>query len=260
VTPRRAATLIAVDALAHGLPVGTELREAGFAGAAAKADAGQLAAALFELDVEPEVARVAAAWPRAAKPVLDRFESLLVTSRFRLNLLQTLGYFTLVWAVQAVVGVVLDNKVLPTLELVNSQFHSPGWGDAQVVFHFLTMAVVAPVALWALLGASGWSRLPGWGRHLARAREAAVAAALQESEAPESVRAEVQRDFRQLNAPTLGQVELDAVFAEARASAERAINRFLITLRVVGLSVLTFSALGTLIAVYGSIATLARLR
>lgn len=257
-TPQRAALLAVTDGLSRDLPVGPGLRalSAPVATAAALAsEQGALARALDLLSVDAELGAVMAAWPKAARPLLARWEQLPSRKGFALRLALTLFYLGLVLGLQLVVVAVLDAKVVPVLEALGRDFSRSPLLDLLPLAEGLVL-LLFPVGLWLALGASGWKRLPGWGRHLQLAKEAALAAALCEAGAPEDVRASVQRDFLFLKDPVHGARELDVLFVEARADAERALERSLVATRLVGMALLSLLALATLLAVLGSISRL----
>jgi hypothetical protein len=256
VTPRRAALLLTAHALSRQEPVSERLRSLPFPEArqaASEMDAGRLAGGLRFLGVDEGLGGVVARWPRALGPALRRLDSLPSVFLFRVHLAQTLGYFGLVLLVQLAVNAVLKAKVLGV-------FHHMGGTDlfidlSQAVIG-LVFLVLLPVGLWVALGASGWARLPGWGRHLARASQAAAAAALVEAGAPEDVRAAARQDFRLLPTPASSAADLEELFLEARAQAERALTRFLVAVRVVGFTLLTLLALAIVLSVLGTVARL----
>lgn len=255
-TPRRAALVLAAHALSREEPVSARLRSLPFPAAhqaAGQLDAGHLAAGLRHLGVEEGLGRVAARWPKALAPALRRLDSLPSVLQFRIHLAETLGYLGLVLMVQLAVNTVLKLKVLGI-------FHYMGVTELFVDLSQLIIGVVSllmiPVGLWILLGASGWARLPGWGRHLARASEAAQASALLESGAPEDVRAAAAQDFRVLRSPASSSADLEELFLDARSDAERSMIRFLVAVRVAGFTLVTLLALAIVLSIYGTVARL----
>lgn len=252
----RAGALIVVDALARGVPAGDRL-DVVHPRAASYLREGHLENALRELQLDPALARVCAAWPKAGKPALARFDALPSRVRFTTQLSQTLAYLAVVLLVELTVTGLLRSKVFLVIETMGRDFHVSGMLDVVAVAQGLVFLLLVPFLAWVLLGAVGWDRLPGWARQLRRAKEAALGAALADSGAPEDVRAAAHRDFRTLHEPGLGALELDELYFESKAGAEAALERFLVAVRVVGFSLLTLLALGLLLGVYGSLARFA---
>lgn len=254
-TPTRAASLLLLEAVARDATP-TELRSL-HPGAARHFERGDLAASLVALGLDAELARACARWPRAGLPGLRRLEALPTGVAFVAQLTQVLAYFVLVAVLQSLVLAVLRAKVLPVLDGVAGDFRNThGLLDVLSITVSLLCLAALPLGLWLLAGASGWHRLPGWGRELRRAKEAALAAALRETDAPEDARAAVHGTFRILRDPEAGTGELDELFYEAGAAAEAGLERFLAAARLVGLTLASLLALATLVAVYGTMARL----
>lgn len=251
----RAGAILVVDALSRDVaPTGLDALSPR---AASNLRAGQLEQALCELELDRELARVGALWPKAGKPALARFDALPSHAHFLWRLAQTLAWVVLVLLVELAVLGVLRFKVFPVVEKMFGDFDLPAMLDVVALAQGAVFALLVPVVAWVLLGASGWDRLPGWGRLLLRAKEAALGAALVETGAPEDVRAAAHRGFRTLNEPTLGALELDEAYLEAKTGAEAALERFIVAVRLVSFALLSLLALGTLVGVYGSLARLA---
>ncbi|MFZ5439871.1 MAG: hypothetical protein ACOZQL_07665 [Myxococcota bacterium] len=193
-------------------------------------------------------------WPKAGRAALRRLDLLPSRAHLTARVAQTLGYLALLLGVQLVVLAVLRAKVLPILSAMQTDLHRE-FDPLPLVVAVCALASV-PLLAWAGLGAAGWSRLPGWGRELLRAKEAALAAALAERAAPEDVRAVAHRRFRTLNQPDVGSLEFDELFHASRARGEQKLSRFLVSLRVVGITFASLIGLATLVSVYGTIARL----
>ena len=255
-TPQRAALLIGAQALARHQSLSEGLRGLGepIAQSAAQAlDAGKLEQALRLLGLSPSLSALVAKWPSALGPALRRFDRLPSSTPFRLHLGVTLAYLSLVLFVQQALSSVFIKKVFPVFSAM---------GGSGLVFADLLEALgglqccLVPVIVWLLFGASGWARLPGWGRHYARAEQYAQLAALIESGAPADVRAQVLPRSAMLLQRTPSLAELEELFVDSCARAERASQRFLIALRVGGLTFLTALALLLSLALYTTISRL----
>lgn len=248
-TPQRAAVVMTVHALASDGSASGGLRALASPEAlraAALLEAGQLAAGLRHLGVDPALGKMAELWPKALGPALARLESLPSTFHFRVQLGQTLVQFTLVAIVQVIVSLVLSRKAMPSLE-------STWWSqEATLLGAGLFTLTCVPFIIWVMWGAVGWQRLPGWGRHFARAKEAALAAAVSETHAPEQVRANLMSGFRVLRAHGGAiSTDFDDIFHSARIDALRAQDRFLTAFRVIGFTFLTVSAAAMAMGIYG---------
>jgi hypothetical protein len=222
--------------------------------AAREFDAGALATGLRHLGLDPRLGRLVARWPKTLGPALRRFDQLPPLNQFRVHLAETVGYLGLVLLVQLIVKAALSAKVLPVFEKMG------GGGvlfvDLSQVVSTLLMWLLLPLGLWVFLGASGSPRLPGWGRQFERARAAAAVSALVEAGAPDDVRAEALREFVPLGSPPASAPELEELFLDASADTERALNRFLLQVRVVGFTLVTVQALVIVLSVYGFVARL----
>lgn len=258
-TPRAAAAVLVGDALERGLPAGTGLSALPLPASVARhAERGDLEALLRELTHDPLLGKVAVAWPKALAPALRRFEALPQRETFALHALQTAGYVFVVALIQLVMGAVLSLKVFPVLLKLHHDFDTPVALELSGVTSAVFLLGAIPVVLWLVGGASGWATLPGWGRALLRAKEAAVAAALVESQAPAEVRQAFFSKLKWVTAPALaGQVvDLDVVSQRSTADATRALARFLAASRTVSYALLTLNAIGLLASVYVTAAQL----
>lgn len=263
--------LVARDCLAEDRPLGEALARVlpgAFVAARSAASAGRLEQALSGLGFDAALVRLGALWPRALRPAARRVDALPSPARLRVPLVQTAVALGFVAVVQSLVVAVLSSKVLPVLLKIRadhglavlSPVEETSW-LLQAASGLLRVAVVA-LALWGALVWSGPAWWPGWGRHLARAREALLAAALVEAQAPgEVVRAWLA------GSPSLARFDvapvaedLEALGASQAADAERAMQVGVARLRLVGFGALTVVALLATLAVYGSVAGLARLR
>lgn len=222
--------------------------------AAAQAlDAGRLEHALRLIGLAPSLGALVTRWPSALAPALRRFDRLPSATPFRLHLGVTLAYFAMVLFVQQAVSAVFMKKVMPVFSQMG--------GSSGVFFDLLEalgglQCCLVPVVIWLVFGAAGWARLPGWGRHYARAQQYAQLAALLESGAPDDVRAQVLPRSGSLLQAAPSVAELDELFLDACARAERASERFVVSLRVGGLLILTTLALLLGLSLYTTISRL----
>ena len=118
-TPQRAAMVMTVHAISHDGSAAGGLRALASPEAlraAALLEAGQLAAGLLQLGVDPALGKTAELWPKSLGPALARFESLPSTFHFRIQLGQTLVQFSLVAIVQIIVGSLLSKRAMPSLQ------------------------------------------------------------------------------------------------------------------------------------------------
>lgn len=242
---RRLAQLLVGHALAEGTPAGVVLRTSrgpGAAAAAAEVDAGHLRDGLVLAQLDPVLAALAAAWPTALRPAQRRLAAMPSRRLLQIPLLQTLSYLVLLSMLQAVVLELLDDKVLPAFLAMMP--HVPPEHVAPVAA-VRGVVVVALVVLPVLIGIVQWApiRVPGLGLHLLTAREAAIAAALDESGAPADVRAGVAASFRGLSPGHATAAELDRVAEQRVAAAVVAHQRVATAARVLGLGVLVVGAL-----------------
>ncbi|MFT3711914.1 MAG: hypothetical protein QM817_30100 [Archangium sp.] len=255
-TPNDAATVLIADSLERGLPLAdglSDVKGIGFLHSAAQS--GKVREVLTSLRVSNEVVDVTERWPKVLAPTLRRLEEIPGGFASGLHVAQTGAYVFFIAAVQLFVGTALRNKVLPVFFEMAKDRELPYLGLADslaTVFLVLTI----PLFAWLAAGALGWRRLPGWGRELERAKQAALGAALLESGAPDDVRLAFFSKQKWLGDGSLDAVDLDVVRARCIAAAEVKLQRFVVTARVVSLSVLTLNALGMLAAVYATLAQL----
>ncbi len=251
-----AAIVLVADSLESGLPLDDGLTSLhGIGRAVRPAKAGDVRATLTTLGVPRDVADVAAQWPRVLAPALRRLAELPSGAAARLHIAQTAAYVFFVALVQLAVVLVLSFKVLPSFHSMDQAAAAPS--DAYSSYAMLVLAVVLlPLMLWFALSTTGWRRLFGWGRELFRAKQAAIGAALLESNAPADVRLAFFSKQKWLGDETLDAVDLDALRLNAIENVDRKLQRFVATARVVSLGLLALSAVWTLLSVYGAIALL----
>lgn len=248
--PERLAWLQASRALAEARPLGPALRLLDTplaAEAAALADQGDLEACLHRLRVPADLVAVARAWPAALPSADARVEALPQALPTTLALFQALSWVGLVAVVQ--VGALISlSRLERDLALVL------GLHPALAVALF-TLALCLAGGL-ALLRCATWGRDPLGRGPLRLARQAAIAAALAESEAPIETRQAVARGFDRLADSAGGPAELGLVVEQALAAASEAAARRATALRVGGLLLLAANALYLTASVYGAIAAL----
>lgn len=253
--------LLAGHALAEGAPLGEALRwtRAPRAQAAAvEVEAGRLGAGLRLVRVPQEQVRLAAAWPEALRPAqkwLTRVPSRLI---LQIPLLQTMAYLLLVLTLQAGVVWLLEFRMLPGWMAIDRSrtFSSFGW--LEPVRLALTCAVPLLMASMVLVA---WvpERLLSWGKHLRRAREAALAAGLVEAGAPPEARREVFASFGGPVPEHATLAELELVLTCAVASAEASHQRIVTTVRAIGFGLLIAVAAAMTAGVYQFVAQMALL-
>jgi len=258
--PRRLATLLVGNALAEGTSVGDTLREAGLPGAlgaAQEAEAGRLGSALRRLYLGEELAVLAEEWPAAVRPADRRLSRIPPALVMLAPLIQALGYLLSIGFLQWVLLRMLATKVQPTLWMLNSDLGAARdhtW-MLQLAEAVLIAVLLGTVVLGAItIGLALVGRLPGWGGHRQRAREAAVAASLDETAAPEEARRRVLAGFRLLHGGQGSTADLDRVFAAALTRADVAQRRLVSAVRAVGLVGLMLVALLTTAGLYLTIA------
>lgn len=256
-TPQSAATVLVADALERGLPIDDGLSSVrGIPRIEVAAKRGDVSEVLKRLSVDELLIQVAQLWPRAFAPALRRCEALPGSARFSVHVLQTASYVFFLALVQVAIGAVLTKKVYPVLEAMGRDYGTP----SALAVSMTTAAVFAlgmvPLVVWLAAGATGWERLPGWGRELRRAKEAAIAAAVLESQPPDDVRLQFYARVKWLGDATLDPVDLSLLAEQAAVDAERALARFLTAARFVSLGLLTLNAFGMLASVYVTLAHL----
>lgn len=255
--PADAALMLVADSLARDLPANAQLTELSLPRPMlTAASSGTLPPLLHELRVEPDVAALAKVWPRALAPALRRVERLPNTFVFQLHLAQTAAYLFFVGVLQLAVTAVLSLKVFPVFEAMGDTMGSTDLFDLMGTTSFFFALGALPVIAWVALGLPGWRRMPGWGRDYARAREATLAAALLEAGAPDDVRSAWLKQGRLVRESTQAEGDLDAVARDAAVSVEQRMARFVATVRVLGLSLLTLNAAGVLVTVYSTLTRL----
>lgn len=257
-TPQAAATVLVADALERGLPVNEGLSALNVSPRVVMAaKSGNVPEVLNGLSVDPVLQRVAAAWPRAFAPALRRFEALPNQATFTFHVMQTAGYVFFLALLQTLVGAMVMFKVHPLVEQMGADFGLPTMVHVATTISTLVLFAVIPFVAWLVSGATGWARLPGWGREMKRAKEAVVAAALLESHPPDDVRLAFYSKLEWLGDATLSPVDLSLLAERTTADAERALARYLAALRFVALGLLSLNAFGLLASVYVSLSRLA---
>lgn len=236
--------------------------------AASSAAAGQLADALRDLGYDDQRVSLGVAWPTALRRASALLDQLPTPSVIRVPLAQATVWFGFISLVQMVVLAVLSAKVLPVIaQLARDNNAAPGLSSLltgallEVAGPLLGVSVLALLAL-SLLGAIGPAWLPGWGRHLRRAREAVATAALIEAQAAPEVLSNWLRQSKTLRVLGSGPIAEDllALGAASALRAEHAMRRFVIAYRYFGYALLTTVACGITLGVYYTCSTLGTLR
>jgi hypothetical protein len=251
----RLISLTVGHALAADAPLGPALRALGLTEAAALADAGVLHEALRIAGLRGSLGELAGVFPAAVLPAARRLGLLPGVLGFQGPLLQLLVYLGC-----GILGLrlgqrLLHAQVLPALAEMTAQ--PPDDIASLSTLAVLAAAVIGvPVVGALLLSLAGSPRLPGWGRALRVAREAALAAALWESGAPATLRNRLSATF--LDPEVAGR---DAADADRRAAAALGLARhnharFVSAMRIAGLGALTLYAFATLAEIYGLLAQL----
>lgn len=258
-TPRRVTHLLVAHALAEGEPLGPLLRSLGLIATAA--EAGRLGDSLRGLGIPADLAQLGERWPAAVRPALGRLARIPPALTLQVPLLQLVGYFVLIAVTQLGALWLSQLHVLPSLAAVGAD---PAMGDTDVVLRLyllLDVVLLGSLALLfvgcvAVITRADSPTFPGGGRHTLHAREAALAAALLDSGAPAEVRNDIASSFQVLRGvgPTAG--ELDLVFDHALERAGAARQRFVSLVRVVGLGILTLTALAATASMYVLVARL----
>lgn len=253
--------LLVGHALAEGRPLGATLRQAGgprAAAAAVEADAGRLERSLLLAGLAPDEARLAEAWPAALRPAQQRLARVPGRQVATVEVVETAAYLCLVCLLEGSALLLLARLAVPTLQLLGS---TSATGALPVTGWFLPVGVALVVAgplllATAVLGMWFPALHPGLGRHLQRAREAALAAALRVSDAPLEARRAIQATFGVLEADHASAEELDAERDRAITRADASRRRLVALLRGVGLTLLCALAAGATAVLYGFIASM----
>lgn len=226
--------------------------------AASDLEAGLLDAGLRRAGVTGELARVAATWPAAAEPVIRRLNRLPSLLQVAFPLLEEVSYLSLVAVVQILLLVVLQARALPALaEYLEYCEHAPtiiplGLLMAASAVFLVFIAVLLPLGVrLALRGQFGPL---SWRRHLDRAREAALLAALLETGAPAEVRADLVAACHTLSGPVDSVEALDLVGTESVSRARETIARLASALLFGSVTWLAAVTLGATWTVYHTLA------
>lgn len=256
-TSARARELLVGHALAAGEPIGPILRGAGKEGrvgqiaAAEAADAGDLTRALRLAGFPADLVAVAVAWPAAVRPAQRRLTRIPTSLVFHAPLVQTLSWFVGILCIQCAVLAILRLKVAPVFADISSSRAAFDWLYAGEIA-FLVLGL--PFFIAVLSGWAGRLGFVSWGRHLASARQAALAGALLESGAPSPLGLAPYPLGASPGSASLA--ELDGVLLFSLAQAEAAHQRFVAATRFFGFGVLTLLALGATAEVYQAVALL----
>jgi hypothetical protein len=260
-----AVSLIAEVCVAEGRSLGHELRnlpQPYAKEAAAAADQGALREALRIAGVDEDVAAMGALWPSATRVTSELLARLPSTARLLLPLVQVAGYLLIVVLVQAVVIAVVRRKALAGVmgQLLEAELAPPllVW-DLAVLVAGLGVVGLFVYAVVAMMGLKG---MPGWGRALARAREATLLAALVQTNAPSEVvtswlgRASLLRPI----GPHVSADDALLIARDCAVHAEAGMTRVVSTVRIVGFGVLALIALGITLDVYRAVAALSHVQ
>jgi hypothetical protein len=258
----RALALLVGHALADGRPTGPLLTGASGANARAAAralEAGALPEGLRRLGFPDDLVRLAERWPAALPAAQRRLAALPSSGYLLLRVLDILAIVAILAVFQFQVAVLLEVRVMPTLDLVSTTADGPGVpGVAGVaVADLIVMLLALPVGL----GAWGWAQRgrSGWPRHLRRAREVALASALLETGAPAPVRTGLLGAGSPEAAGAADLEEADVLLGQALADAEVSLRRLRTTTRVLGYGLILALSLALLVRTYGAIIALSRL-
>jgi hypothetical protein len=264
VNDQTAARLVAELSLREDRPLGEELRQV-HPEAATAAAAGRLSAALALLGYDVPLRRLAERWPAALRGAREQLSRLPSAETLQVPLVQAGLWLGLISLVQVMVLAVLRTKVLPVLVHMAPElrpsflYFVQDLGD--VAGPLLACGLMGLFAV-GLLGATGPAWLPGWGRHLRRAQEAAMSAALISAQAPADVVSAWLRETKTLHQHAVAPVAEDllAIAGSAGQRAEHAMARFVTFFRYAGFGLLTLVAVAITLDVYGLCSSLAGVR
>jgi hypothetical protein len=249
---RRAAALRAELCLTEGRPLAVELEEVD-PGAAAAAAAGNLRLALNKLSLSRDLVVIAELWPRALHGAQRALAAVPSAFAVAMPLWVTTTYLWLVLMVQWIVMAVLKFKALPAMERIGGDVHVAVKSTAVLELYplIILFGVLPVLALSGVMLFAGRA-LPGFGKHLRRAREAAMLRALLEAQAPAAA---VQDWMRR--SPTLSRIELavrsedlDSITEHSIASAQRSVERLTAFVRTAGFFFLCLGGLVLALSVY----------
>jgi hypothetical protein len=256
--------LLVAHALAEGGDASVALQTAGgvesFA-ASAEVKAGRLASGLRKAGMADDLVRLAEAWPAALRPALRRLARIPSRVVHQIQLVEVATLLALVAYIQVAALGALQEKVLPAMAAMVAEGIGPdrlldGW----VTPVSLVLILAPPVGLaLAVLGFLFPRFSPGWRRHMGLAREAALAAALDESDAPPEARRTFGTGFRRLDFEHSGQEELDLVLGRSIAQATATRRRVVAAVRFWGFAFLATVGGGMSLLVFHFISKLALL-
>jgi hypothetical protein len=250
VNRRRLALLLAAHALADGRSVrdAVLLSGAGLSGqGAARMDAGDLQAGLESVGVDPELVRLAEAWPPAMLPAVRRLDSVPTADTMQLQVLETLGYLLCIGVFQLIALTFTMQFSAPLAE----DLQLTGW---MARLEWLGMGQIGVGLFILLLTAAGVvvkfrpQNVPLWGRWFRSARTAALTAGLLDSSPPDDVRAQLAMGG------TGSVLDHETLLTLSVARMDEARGRLVAGTRFVGISVLVSAALLMTWATYASVA------
>jgi hypothetical protein len=258
-TPGRLALLLAGHTLAESAPLGPVLRALPIEGAdegAAAAEAGNLGQALTRLRFPKDLVGIAELWPAALRPATERLDRLPSSFLFQVPVAQTLAWFLYLLVHQILTLLVLRTRVLGAL-LPSLDGQAETLLMLILVFAVLFTLLLPPAIYLLFRSPLERMRLFSWGRCLARAREASLAAGLVESGAPAQVLTAFLLGCQELKGRPSRAGDLDAIAESAIASARSGHQRFLGLLRAVGYGVISLLAFGIVSSILLGVARLA---
>jgi hypothetical protein len=250
-------------ALAEERPLGQAIRAVSVdrqaVQAAAAADAGDLEHALRLTGMEPGLATLGAAWPAAVRPAQRRLARMPAKLVFQAPVLQLLGYCTLVGGFQLVIYQLLRTKVLPSMQEALAETTATEPAELAVLATIWATAAIAlglPLVAIGVAGVLGSPMLPGWGRHLARAREAALVDGLLDAGAPQQYANEFMSSCTHLRGEGYTKADLASIFDLGLADAQRVHARFVAGLRLFAYGALIVLPAGLTLTIYQAISSL----